>query len=82
MRYTGARAKDWSGVHGSVGAGPNPLVVAGRKVGRTFLGQLISGPCPLGLGQLVRGARPGPKVPTKIVRKNNQFSFIHILKNE
>ena len=48
-------------------SGPNPLGVPGWRVGRAFLGQLVSGPFPfeaLGSGRLARGAGPGPKVPT------------------
>ena len=42
---------------------PNPLGVPGQRVGRAFLGRLVSGPFPfgaLGLGRLARGAGLGP----------------------
>ena len=50
-------------------SGPNPLRVPGRRVGRAFLGQLVSGPFPfeaLGSGQMAIGVGPGPKVPTRM----------------
>ena len=46
---------------------PSPFGVLGRRIVRAFLGWLASGPSPfgaLGLGQLARGAQPGPMVPT------------------
>ena len=53
---------------GRLAFGPNPLGVPGRKIGRVFLGWLAFGPNPfraLRLGWLVKGAGPGPMVPTR-----------------
>ena len=52
---------------GRLASGPNPLGVPGRRVGRAFMGRLDFESNPfraLGSGQLVKGAGPGPKVPT------------------
>ena len=52
---------------GRLASGLNPLGVPGRGIGLAFLGRLASGPNPsgaFGLGQLAKGAGPGPMVPT------------------
>ena len=55
-------------------SGPNPLGVLGRRVGRAFLGQLVSGSFPfeaLGSGRLAKGVGLGPKVPTLVTRNRS-----------
>ena len=67
MRYLGAWRRIGRAFLGRLASGPNPPA-SGRGIGRAFLGLLVSGSFPFGalrLGWLARGARPGPKVPTK-----------------
>ena len=58
---------------------PNLLGVPGWKTGQAFLGRLAFAPDPFeafGLGQLAKGGRPGPMVPTIIILLYLFYNFL------